>query len=177
MAEAIKTRIQLKNDTEANWKKSVLTIDNPAGEKVSGTSFIPKQGEIIIFSADNSHPFSRLKVGDGTTNVLSLPFIDSETVGGIYFCEGVTMLPGVGKENISYVDILSDSIYHWENNQYVLKYGLIKQSLSDFFDFNTGTMTNLKVEDSSGTLTVINGTEPSLNVNNINIIVDKGAII
>ena len=73
MAEnTIKTRIQLKNDTETNWAKSVLVADG--GTKTSGTSFIPMKGEIIIYNTDNSHPFFRFKVGDGTTNVVQLPF-------------------------------------------------------------------------------------------------------
>jgi len=59
----IKTRIQLKNDTEAHWNLAV--------------NFVPKEGEVIIYSADDTHPFSRLKVGDGKTNVVSLPFISA----------------------------------------------------------------------------------------------------
>lgn len=59
----VKSRIQLKNDIEANWNKAV--------------NFIPLKGEIIIYSIDESHPFSRLKVGDGITTVINLPFINS----------------------------------------------------------------------------------------------------
>ena len=59
----IKTRIQLKNDTETNWNKA--------------ENFIPKQGEVIIYSADESHPFFRLKIGDGNTKIKELPFINS----------------------------------------------------------------------------------------------------
>ena len=59
----IKTRIQLKNDTEANWNKAI--------------NFIPLKGEVIIYSADDTHPFSRLKVGDGNTTVINLPFINT----------------------------------------------------------------------------------------------------
>lgn len=68
MAEkALKTRIQLKNDTETNWGKA--------------TNFIPKQGEIIIYN-DSTSP--RIKVGDGVTTVTNLPFItgDAITVNG-----------------------------------------------------------------------------------------------
>lgn len=64
----IKTRIQLKNDTEAHWNLA--------------TNFVPREGEVIIYSADDTHPFSRLKVGDGETTVINLPFIDSNTVSG-----------------------------------------------------------------------------------------------
>lgn len=62
----IKTRIQLKNDTEANWNKA--------------RNFIPLKGELIIYSADESHPFSRLKVGDGITTVVALPFVSTGSI-------------------------------------------------------------------------------------------------
>lgn len=66
MAEKnIKTRIIHKHDTEENWNKA--------------TNFIPKQGEIIVYDVDSSHSYERIKVGDGTTNVISLPYV-SETV-------------------------------------------------------------------------------------------------
>lgn len=65
----VKTRIQLKNDTEANWLKA--------------EGFIPLKGEVIIYNIDDTHPFFRLKVGDGVTNVISLPFLDSGTINGI----------------------------------------------------------------------------------------------
>ena len=78
-ANTIKTRIQLKNDTEAHWDLA--------------TNFVPKKGEVIIYSAETITddlpagrneplPFSRLKVGDGVTTVVNLPFIDSATVNG-----------------------------------------------------------------------------------------------
>ena len=62
---AIKTRIQLKNDTEENWNKA--------------TGFIPLQGELIIYLTDEVHPFSRIKVGDGVTPVTELPFVGFPT--------------------------------------------------------------------------------------------------
>ena len=66
MAEKnIKTRIIHKHDTEENWNKA--------------TNFIPKQGEIIVYDIDLSHSYERIKIGDGTTNVISLPYV-SETV-------------------------------------------------------------------------------------------------
>ena len=65
----IKTRIQLKNDTEINWNKA--------------KNFIPLRGEAIIYLADSTHPFSRLKVGDGTTPVIDLPFIDANSINGV----------------------------------------------------------------------------------------------
>ena len=62
----IKTRIQLKNDTEENWNKAI--------------NFVPLKGEVIIYSADDAHPFCRLKVGNGITTVSDLPFIYSNTL-------------------------------------------------------------------------------------------------
>ena len=70
----IKTRIQLKYDTEENWNKSVLEADGGT-KTTTGSSFIPKKGEVILYSTDGTHPFSRLKVGDGITNVVQLPFL------------------------------------------------------------------------------------------------------
>lgn len=67
MAEKnIKTRIIHKHDTEENWNKA--------------TNFIPKQGEIIVYDIDSSHSYERIKVGDGTTNVISLPFVNEIVV-------------------------------------------------------------------------------------------------
>ena len=62
MAErSLNARIIHKHDTEANWNKA--------------TNFIPKQGELIVYDIDNTHSYERFKVGDGATNVNSLPFV------------------------------------------------------------------------------------------------------
>lgn len=63
MANKIKeiaSRIILKHDVEVNWNKA--------------ETFIPKQGEIIIYDIDSSHPYERFKLGDGTTTAINLPF-------------------------------------------------------------------------------------------------------
>lgn len=57
----INSRIQHKHDVEVNWLKA--------------TNFIPKIGEIIIYDPDENYSFSRVKVGDGVTNVNNLPLI------------------------------------------------------------------------------------------------------
>lgn len=74
MSDTIKSRIQLKNDTEENWNKAI--------------NFIPRKGELIIYNADssnndNARPFPRLKVGDGITNVVALPFFDAGSINGM----------------------------------------------------------------------------------------------
>lgn len=63
----VKTRIQLKNDTEANWLKAA--------------GFIPLKGEVIIYNIDDAHPFFRLKIGDGVRNVIQLPFFSAGESG------------------------------------------------------------------------------------------------
>ena len=64
MAEKnIKTRIIHKHDTEENWNKA--------------TNFIPRQGEIIVYDVDATHTYERFKIGDGVSNVNTLPFVVS----------------------------------------------------------------------------------------------------
>ena len=59
--KTMQTRIQQKTDTEANWNLSNL---------------VPLAGELIIYSPDENHTASRLKIGDGVTVVTELPFVD-----------------------------------------------------------------------------------------------------
>ena len=58
----ILSRIQHKHDIEANWNKAV--------------NFIPMQGEIIVYDIDETYNYERVKIGDGTTKINDLPFID-----------------------------------------------------------------------------------------------------
>lgn len=55
------TRIVHKHDIESNWNKAV--------------NFIPKNGEIIVYDADENYSYPRIKVGDGVKNINSLSFI------------------------------------------------------------------------------------------------------
>ena len=61
MAEKFNTRIIHKHDIESNWNKAV--------------NFIPKNGEIIIYDADENYSYPRIKVGDGVKDINSLSFI------------------------------------------------------------------------------------------------------
>ena len=56
----IKSRIQHKHDSEAKWNTMV--------------TFIPMQGELIIYDKDNNYSYERFKIGDGVTTVVNLPF-------------------------------------------------------------------------------------------------------
>lgn len=60
MAEA-KLRIKQKHDTEVNWLKA--------------TTFVPLDGELIIYDVDDTHSTPRFKVGDGIQVVGDLPFL------------------------------------------------------------------------------------------------------
>jgi hypothetical protein len=60
----LNTRYQLKIDTTENWNKAI--------------NFIPKKGEPIIYKDDNSLP--RIKIGDGITKVIDLPFLNQEQI-------------------------------------------------------------------------------------------------
>lgn len=74
MAEKkFKSRIVHKHDTAANWNKA--------------TNFIPKQGEIIVYDKDSIYSYERFKIGDGVTNVNSLPFADEQKLDKATFQE------------------------------------------------------------------------------------------
>lgn len=67
-----KTRVINKHDTEANWALA--------------TNFKPLKGEVIVYEVDANRNFPLIKVGDGVTNVINLPFlasvIDDGELGG-----------------------------------------------------------------------------------------------
>ena len=54
----LKTRVQNKHDTSANWAKA--------------TSFVPLAGEVIVYD-----DLKRIKIGDGQTTVTNLAFFDN----------------------------------------------------------------------------------------------------
>ena len=58
----ISARTQQKIDLTANWEKA--------------TNFVPKKGEIIVYSDGGGTGIPKMKVGDGTTKVGSLKFAD-----------------------------------------------------------------------------------------------------
>lgn len=58
---SLSARIQNKCDTTANWAKA--------------TNFVPKKGEIIVYSDGGGTGIPKMKIGDGATKVGSLKFI------------------------------------------------------------------------------------------------------
>ena len=61
MEKTMKARVQHKHDIEANWLKA--------------TNFTPLIGEIIVYVPDENYDYPRIKIGDGKTNINSLPFV------------------------------------------------------------------------------------------------------
>lgn len=56
----MKARISQLYKTEAEWAKL--------------PKFKPYPGEIIIFAPDDTHSYPRMKIGDGQTLLINLPF-------------------------------------------------------------------------------------------------------
>ena len=112
--KTMKTRVQLKRDTEANW--------NLAGPKENSPGFIPLEGEVIIYTPDATHNYSRLKVGDGSTNVTLLPFIDAGTINGQTISNEVVMvsgaLPNSGDSTRLYVNTTSNAIFYYDGTNW-----------------------------------------------------------
>ena len=57
----VRMRSQQKHDVEANWNRAA--------------AFIPMAGEFVVYDPDENYAYARLKVGDGITSVVDLPFI------------------------------------------------------------------------------------------------------
>lgn len=157
----IKTRIRLKSDTEANWNK--------AGPRDGSAGFVPLAGELIVYSADATHPFSRLKVGDGDTNVVNLPFIDSGTLNGneteVVKVDTFTNFPSPGSEDKLYIDLSNNRIYHYAiGSGYTqlsnFEYSVTKSTVGSVVSWLPGVTTVAELEDN--VFKVTNGLSPQL---------------
>ena len=167
----IKTRVQLKSDTEANW--------NRLGPKDGSPGFIPLRGELIIYSADSGHAYSRLKVGDGSTNIINLPFIDSGTINGeeveIVKVMYDTDLPSNGSSDKLYITISDNKIYHYETATgytQLLNFTPSVQTtvIKNVTFWQPGGMTEGKIENN--TLVITNGVAPQLFTGNVTVVTD-----
>ena len=134
-------RLQLKADTEANW------IAHP---------IVPLANELIIYTADNTHPFSRLKVGDGSTNVNNLPFVYSGTLNGqeveLVKLPNFASFPSPGSEDKLYVDLSTSRIYHYAAaSGYTqlsnFEYNVSKESIGSVVSWLPGIVTTARVEN------------------------------
>lgn len=68
------------HDTEANWDKA--------------TSFIPMLSEKVVYLPDESHPYCRVKFGDGKTLLKDLEFNSTAELNHLFN----------GKDDILYFD-------------------------------------------------------------------------
>ena len=166
----IKTRIQLKSDTEANWNK--------AGPKNGSNGFVPLLGELIVYTADATHPFSRLKVGDGNTNVVNLPFIDAGTINGeeveIAKYNQKIDFPSPGSSDKLYIDLETNKIYHYSSSGYTqlsnFDYSPVKTTIKNITYWGPGRMTALRINNN--TLEVTPGIAPQLSTSNLEVVTD-----
>lgn len=161
----IKTRVQLKCDTEANWNK--------AGPKENSNGFVPLLGELIVYTSDDAHPFSRLKVGDGNTNVVNLPFIDAGTIGGEVLPESDvaiyadrSLFPSPSEPNKLYVDMSTGIIYCYTyaggyTQLSNFTYRLDTTTVSNITYWRAGALTTISCRE--GILLANNGVLPQLN--------------
>lgn len=62
MEKQLNTRQLQKYDIESNWN--------------STPDFIPKAGEVIIYSPDENTFYPRMKIGNGVTAIANLPFVN-----------------------------------------------------------------------------------------------------
>jgi len=169
-----KTRVQLKSDTETNWNK--------AGPKDGSPGFVPLLGELIVYTPDATHPFSRLKVGDGSTNVISLPFIDAGTISGDTLPEDeiemyghYNLFPNEGATDKLYVDLNTNTIYCYVSGTGYTKlsnwtYSTSKTTVTRITDWKTGTQTSLSCVN--GILVVKTGILPTLTKYDSNVVSD-----
>ena len=167
----IKTRIQLKSDTEANWDK--------AGPKNGSNGFVPLLGELIVYTSDATHPFSRLKVGDGATNVVSLPFIDAGTISGeeveIVKKETFAAFPSPGSSDKLYIDLSTNRIYHFTGSGGYAElanfsYVPVKTDIRSVTYWGPGRAATASV--TQNTLQLINGIAPQLLTNTVSVVTD-----
>ena len=161
----IKTRIQLKSDTEANWNK--------AGAKAGSNGFVPLSGELIVYTPDATHPFSRLKVGDGVTNVTQLPFIDAGTLNGkdseLVKYQSRIDFPSPGSINKLYLALETNRLYYFDAQKgYVqlanFEYEITKNKASYISYWNPGYATENYVDE--GTLHILIGQPPLMSFSN-----------
>ena len=154
---SLNTRIQLKIDTEANWNQAV--------------NFRPLRGELIIYSADDARPFSRLKVGDGTHTVSALPFIDAGTVNGRVLEDMIQVygtraaFPLRGEEDNLYVNLTDKQIYCWTSAGGFtriggLTYSSTSTSINAIDSWDPGSASNARMDQHI--LKITNGAAPTL---------------
>lgn len=149
-----KIRIQLKADTEANWRAHPI---------------VPLANEIIIYTADDTHSYARLKIGDGSTTAPNLPFVDAGTLNGqdveLVKAETFSQFPSPGSSDKLYVDLSTSRIYHYmPASGYTqlsnFDYNVSKSQVGSVVSWLPGVAAQAKVENNI--LKITNGMLPEL---------------
>lgn len=152
-------------------RKQEVIQHKTANEWLNDVSYRPALGEIVIYDKDTTHDYARIKIGDGSSLVSALPFIDAGSVNGEIVTPAIEQydtfnnFPAVGNDSTLYYDKQQSELYCWVNSSGYVKIssaGSEYQSLQiktvDTWD--AGKMTNLTAQDQ--TLYVENGTVPTL---------------
>lgn len=99
--KTLKTRIQNKRGTTAEWATG------------TAPNFVPKDGEIVAYT-----DVHRIKIGDGTTKVSALPFVDKVrdvTLGG------ESMVNANGVVELQQTEMTNNYIPVWDNTEKIFK--------------------------------------------------------
>lgn len=122
MANVVKynSRIVMKHDIEANWKKAI--------------NFIPLAGEIIVYDAEDSSTdltgtdrvspiaYERFKIGDGKQTVTALPFVVAKADWNqtddtqVDYIKNKPIIGAIAsKDTLAYDDLTDKPFYEEEN--------------------------------------------------------------
>ena len=170
MPKQFNARIQLKSDTTENWN----AVNN---------TFRPLMGEMIIYLPSSSYPNTRVKIGDGSTLLGSLDFIDAGTINGneveIVQINNYDAKPAIGSSDKLYIDISTNRIYYYnETTGYHqlsnFSLNLTTDAVSEVTSWGPGSPTLVVFENNI--LRIIQGTAPQLLTNNKTVVtnVTKG---
>lgn len=135
------SRIQLKNDTEANWNLA--------------TNFIPKKGEAIIYNIDSNYDYPRIKIGDGVTIAKNLPFLGALADWN----ESISSNPGYIKNKPSLGTAAEKNISNTVNNNVDLPTGAAIKTFVEEKGYTTNTGTVKSVTLTAGTGISLNSSD------------------
>lgn len=92
------------NDVKYNIKSAFFHAKESEWKTEELNSYIPKQGEIVIYDIDDVYAYERFKIGDGVQNVIDLPFYND---GFVSYYETQTLTDeqkAQARENIGVVN-------------------------------------------------------------------------
>ena len=115
------------NDVKYNIKSAFFHAKESEWKTEELNSYIPKQGEIVIYDIDDVYAYERFKIGDGVQNVNDLPFYND---GFVSYSEAQTLTEEQKAQARENLDVpiktiaLTNNIFNiWEHEPgvYVLK--------------------------------------------------------